>query len=330
MKSIYYDSRWCGSHGIGRFASEIKKSKLNLIDIPLGGNPADKYDVFKLTNILSKIDGIYFSPGYNAPFFFLKRTIITVHDLNHIDLTYNSSLLKRYYYNFVLKRACRDCARILTVSEFSKERIVAWAKVSPDKVSVVGNGVSKEFNNSVKPYEPGYPYVFIVGNRKPHKNEKRALKAFLEADISSDVKLIFNGVVSAELQKVIDFHKASERVEFLGHLSSDELACVYRGAELLLFPSLYEGFGLPVIEAMACGTPVVTSNSTSLKEVSGDAACLVNPESVDEIKYAIEKVLSDIEYRHELIDSGLKRSRIYAWSETIQKVEEAIIPLLFP
>lgn len=328
MKDIYYDSRWCGSHGIGRFATEIKKSKLNLIDIPIDGNPADKYDVFKLTVALSRIDGLYFSPGYNAPLLFLKNTVITVHDLNHIDLTYNSSFLKRYYYNLVLKRACRNCAKILTVSEFSKQRIIEWARVPAEKIDVVGNGVSQEFNNHIDSYRPGYPYIFIVGNRKPHKNEERALQAFLAANISTDIKLVFNGSVSSSLKKIIELNGATNRVSFMGHLSNDELASVYKGAELLLFPSLYEGFGLPVIEAMACGTPVITSNTTSLKEISADAACLVDPESLEDITVAIEKVINNVEYKSSLVRSGLEHSSIYTWEKTIQKVENAINPLL--
>jgi glycosyltransferase involved in cell wall biosynthesis len=328
MKDIYYDWRWCGSHGIGRFAMEIKKSKLNLIDIPLHGNPADKYDVFKLTAVLSKIRGLYFSPGYNAPLFYLKRTVITVHDLNHIDLTYNSSFLKRYYYNFVLKRACKRCAKILTVSDFSKQRIIEWAKIPAEKINVVGNGVSEEFNIDIEPFCPGYPYVFIVGNRKPHKNEERALQAFLNANISRGIKIVFNGSVSSSLKDIIEHQGANERVLFMGHLSSTDLASVYKGAELLLFPSLYEGFGLPVIEAMACGTPVITSNSTSLKEISGDAACLVNPEDIGEITSAIEMVINDVAYKQQLINAGLQRSSIYTWKKTIEKVENAIEPLL--
>ncbi|NMP25682.1 glycosyltransferase family 4 protein [Rahnella sp. SAP-1] len=328
MKKIYFDSRWCGSHGIGRFASEIKKSKLPLQDIRLHGNPAGRFDVFKLTLSLFRLDGLFFSPGYNAPLLFLERSIITVHDLNHIDLSYNSSFLKKMYYSFVLKRACINSAKVLTVSEFSKDRIMKWSGVDADKVIVVGNGVSNEFNLNVKPYQPGFPYVFIVGNRKAHKNEVRALEAFCLAIIPKEIKLIFSGDISAELKKIIDKYNVNNRVLFSGSLSNDKLAQFYRGAEFLLFPSLYEGFGLPAIESMACGTAVITSNSTSLVEISGDAALLVNPESTSEITHAIEKLYNDIDYRNLLIKNGITRAGKYTWEGTVKKIEAAINGLL--
>lgn len=324
MKSIYFDQRWCGEHGIGRFAQELKKSKINFIDIPLKGNPADKLDVFKLSYWFAREDGYYFSPGYNAPLFSLSKCIITVHDLNHIDLDFNSSLLKKVYYTFVLKRACRLCSKIFTVSDFSKKRIVEWAGVSKDKVIVVGNGVSAEFRVDGDRYSPGFPYIFVVGNRKKHKNEKKALLAFLEADIPNDVKIIFSGEESEELIFQVNKYNASDRVIFCGRLTNEQLAMFYRGAEFLLFPSLYEGFGLPVIESMACGTPVITSNTTSLVEVAGNAAYLVNPESKDEIKKAINTLFFDKGKRSELIHRGIEQAGKYTWDKTIACVENEL------
>lgn len=324
MTKIYFDSRWCGEHGIGRFASEVRHSKLNFVDIPLQGNPASKFDVFKLTFALCHLDGIFFSPGYNAPLFFLKRSIITIHDLNHIDLNYNSSVLKRIYYKFVLKRACIKSAKILTVSEFSKQRIVKWSGIPEAKVIVVGNGVSQEFNAEVNKFNPGFPYIFVVGNRKAHKNEARILEAFSLSVHPEGVKLIFSGNASDELLILIEKYELTGKVIFLGNIPSDELASCYRGAEMLLFPSLYEGFGLPVIEAMACGTPVITSNTTSLEEIAGDAACLVNPENIFEIKSAIEKLFKDQEYRNFLIERGFTQSQKFTWNKTRRKIEDSL------
>jgi glycosyltransferase involved in cell wall biosynthesis len=318
---IYFDSRWCGTHGIGRFATEVRKSKIDFIDLPLQGNPASKFDVFKLTFALARVNGFFFSPGYNAPFFFLNRTIITVHDLNHIDLNYNSSLLKRIYYKLILKRACIKSARILTVSEFSKDRIVKWSGVPEEKVFVVGNGVSQEFNTEGEKYQPGFPYVFVVGNRKAHKNEARVLEAFHLSALPHEVKLVFNGKISDELHDIINKYGLTDKVVFLGTLSSIKLASCYRGAEVLLFPSLYEGFGLPVIEAMACGIPVITSNTTSLKEIASAAACLVNPESIIDIKLALEKIFEDEHYKKKLVERGLIQSKKFTWNKTRSKIE---------
>ncbi|EPN4480103.1 glycosyltransferase family 4 protein [Klebsiella aerogenes] len=321
MKIINFDSRWCGEHGIGRFANEIRKANVNFVDLPLSGNPAGKFDVLKLTYFLSKDCNYFYSPGYNAPYFFLKRCIITIHDLNHIDLSYNSSVLKKIYYEIVLKRACKYCAFIFTVSEFSKQRIVEWSGVKPEKIIVVSNGVSQEFSESCEPHSPGYKYIFVVGNRKQHKNEERSMLGFIQAKIDKDVKLVFSGEQSKALTDLAKIHSAESRIIFSGRLSNKKLAEYYKGAEFLLFPSLYEGFGLPVIESMACGTPVITSENTSLGEVAGDAAYLVDPYDEEDITKAIEKLYFDYELRATLSQKGLERVKIFSWEKTIAKAE---------
>lgn len=325
---IYYDGRWLGEHGIGRFAAEVKKIDFDLIDLPINGNPASKFDVFLLTKFLFRNKGYFFSPGYNSPLFFLRRSVITVHDLNHIDLDYNSSFLKKIYYNFILKRACVKCAKILTVSDFSKKRIIEWSGVNEGKVVVVGNGVSDEFEESGEKHLPGYPYVLVVGNRKKHKNEYLAIKAFLASDISADVKLVLTGDESQELRDLLTLEDAGTRVIFSGRLSNEKLASMYRGAICLLFPSLYEGFGLPVIEAMACGTPVITSNTTSLYEVAGSAACFVEPENIASITHGINLVTGSESYRNELTQRGYVNVKNYTWEKTRNSVLIALRDVL--
>jgi len=288
-RKIIFDTRWFGEHGIGRFAKEVYDENI-FKPIKLKGNPISIFDVLKLTLYLLFHRDFFYSPGFNAPFFFLKRTAITLHDLNHIDLDANSSFLKRLYYNLVLKRACRKCAFIVTVSEFSKKRIVEWSGINSDKVKVVYNGVSEAFNANVKPYEPGFPYIFIVGNRKIHKNEDRALRAFAQANIDKNIKLVFSGDPSDQLQQTANELNITDRIVFLGRLSEEQLASTYKGAICLLFPSLYEGFGLPLIEAIACGTPVITSNTTALVEIANEYTIKVDPLNIHEISRFIEKL----------------------------------------
>lgn len=324
MKKINFDSRWCGEHGIGRFANEIRKASVNFVDLPLNGNPAGKFDVLKLTGFLLKERNYFFSPGYNAPYFFLKRCIITIHDLNHIDLSYNSSFLKRVYYEMVLKRACQHCALIFTVSEFSKKRIIEWSGVKPEKIIVVGNGVSDEFSQNCNLHSPGYKYIFVVGNRKEHKNEERALLGFIQAQIDKEVKIVFSGDPSDKLIELAKSHNIEDKIIFSGRLSNIKLAEYYKGAEFLLFPSLYEGFGLPVIESMACGTPVITSKNTSLGEVAGNAAYLVDPLDQQSITKAIEELYFNNELRAILSKKGLERAKIYTWEKTIAKIETSL------
>lgn len=310
QNKVIFDTRWFGEHGIGRFATEVYDEDF-FQPIKLKGNPVSIFDVIKLTIYLVFNKNFFFSPGFNAPFFFLHRTAITIHDLNHIDVDANTSFLKKLYYNIVLKRACRKAALIFTVSEFSKGRIVDWSGINPDKVKVVYNGVSSAFHKDVQPYLPGFPYIFIVGNRKLHKNEDRALRAFAQADIDKNIHVLFSGKPSDQLVSTAKELQIEDRVKFLGRLSEDELASTYKGALCLLFPSLYEGFGLPVIEAMACGTPVITSNTTSLAEISDDSCILVNPLSITEISKAIEKATSN-----DLQISDINISSSFCWNKS--------------
>lgn len=310
QNKVIFDTRWFGEHGIGRFATEVYDEDF-FQPIKLKGNPVSIFDVIKLTIYLVFNKNFFFSPGFNAPFFFLHRTAITIHDLNHIDVDANTSFLKKLYYNIVVKRACRKAALIFTVSEFSKGRIVDWSGINPDKVKVVYNGVSSAFHKDVQPYLPGFPYIFIVGNRKLHKNEDRALRAFAQADIDKNIHVLFSGKPSDQLVSTAKELQIEDRVKFLGRLSEDELASTYKGALCLLFPSLYEGFGLPVIEAMACGTPVITSNTTSLAEISDDSCILVNPLSITEISKAIEKATSD-----DIQISDINISSSFCWNKS--------------
>lgn len=315
QNKVIFDTRWFGEHGIGRFATEVYDEDF-FQPIKLKGNPVSVFDVIKLTIYLFFNKNFFFSPGFNAPFFFLHRTAITIHDLNHIDVDANASFLKKLYYNIVLKRACRKAALIFTVSEFSKGRIVDWSGINPDKVKVVYNGVSSAFHQDVQPYVPGFPYIFIVGNRKLHKNEDRALRAFAQADIDKNIHVLFSGKPSDQLVNTAKELQIEDRVKFLGRLSEDELASTYKGALCLLFPSLYEGFGLPVIEAMACGTPVITSNTTSLNEICQGAGFLVDPSNVELITKKIEESINNPILATDNVRKGFNRAKDFSWNKT--------------
>ena len=323
QNKVIFDTRWFGEHGIGRFATEVYDEDF-FQPIKLKGNPVSIFDVIKLTIYLFFNKNFFFSPGFNAPFFFLHRTAITIHDLNHIDVDANTSFLKKLYYNIVLKRACRKAALIFTVSEFSKGRIVDWSGINPDKVKVVYNGVSSAFHQDVQPYLPGFPYIFIVGNRKLHKNEDRALRAFAQANIDKNIHVLFSGKPSDQLANTAKELQIEDRVKFLGRLSEDDLASTYKGALCLLFPSLYEGFGLPIIEAMACGTPVITSNTTALFEIGNNETLQVNPENIKDISTNLEKIIVNKLLREELISNGLKIVLKYDWSTSKKKLSSEL------
>lgn len=322
---IYADQRWIGDHGIGRFARRVLVG-LDYSPVPLASRPASPLDPLRLAHALRGLTrgDLFFSPGYSAPLFCAAPFVFTVHDLNHIDRPENSSPSKRLYYATVLKRACRRAARILTVSEFSRQRIIDWSGVSQQQVLNVGCGVGPEFHPAVEPYGLPFPYFLCVSNRKRHKNELRLVAAFAQARFAAEMHLVFTGEPTAELAGCIARHNVAMRVHFVGTVPDAKLPSLYRGAEALVFPSLYEGFGLPVLEAMACGTPVVTSNVTALPEIAGDAALFVDPTSVEQISEAMQRIVSEPELRRQLRENGLARAARFSWEATAAKVHELL------
>lgn len=320
---IYYDKRWEGDHGIGRFARNVVTSDMRPLD--LQGSPSSPADSLVLTLALLNVQKgtVFFSPGYNAPLFLRVPFVFTVCDLNHIDRPENSSIAKRIYYALVLKKACHRASYILTISEFSKRRIVEWSGVSPEKVVNVSVGIDSRYRPDVVPYDPGYRYLLCVSNRKEHKNDLRVIESFARVDIP-EMHLLFTGNSTPGLKAYASKFGLDRTVHFLGRVPETELPSVYTGATALVFPSLYEGFGLPVIEAMACGTPVVTSNTTSLPEAAGDAALLVDPESVEEISAAITRLVNDSILVQDLRFKGLKQAARFSWKSTADKVHRVL------
>jgi glycosyltransferase involved in cell wall biosynthesis len=329
MQMIYADPRRIGTHGIGRFTRYVL-SGINYCPIALTTNPNSPYDPVRLALVLRKLapGDLFFSPGYNPPLDCPAPFIYTLHDLNHIDRPENSSPIKRLYYAAFVKRACRLASRVLTVSEFSRRRIIEWSGVSPDKVLNVGSGVGPEFNPDVAPYRMPFRYVLCVGNRKGHKNELRQVEAFARAQIARDIHIVLTGEPTVEIVQCAARYGASERVHFLGQVPDEDLPSLYRGAAVLLFASLYEGFGLPLVEAMACGTPVITSNITSLPEIAGEGALLVKPTCVSNIGDALERLLVDNALREQLRAAGLLQASQFTWERTAAQVRSAITDVL--
>lgn len=329
---VLYDERWFGTTGIGRFSREVGARLRGVEALPLAGNPASAFDVIRLSWYMAiNRRAFVLSPGFNSPLIGLSRCVLTVHDLNHIDVSHNSGVLKRIYYRLVLKRACRRAAKVLTVSEFSKRRIMQWSGAGSDQVVVVGNGVSEIFLDSKKndvSRDPSEGYLFCVGNRKQHKNEGAAIRALTSLVRYPKLRLIFSGNHSSELAAMAEECGVSNRVSFAGALSEENLSEMYRCAIALLFPSFYEGFGLPAIEAMAVGCPVIASRATALGEVAGGAALLFDPESDAEIVDRINSVISSSEIRQELQRLGLERVKLFDWKVVAGKVQDEIGPHL--
>ncbi len=326
---IYFDRRWEGENGIGRFCREVRSRIGCVQDLPIKGNPTSPFDVVKLSIfMLLNPHAVVFSPGYTAPLIGLDRFIFTVHDLNHIDVPENSSWVKRLYYKVVLRRACRAARTVFTVSEFSKSRIKEWSGAVGSNIVCVGNGVSSAFNDCEKndvTRDAFGGYLFSVGNRKVHKNERASVRALASLSCFPHLRLIFSGLASSALAEEIEAQGLTERVEFAGSLSESELCQLYQGAVALLFPSLYEGFGLPAVEAMAVGCPVIASNTTALEEVAGGAAIGVNPLNDIDIARGIASVVKDVGVRRDAQILGVRRASQYSWDGVASVIERYLL-----
>jgi len=246
-----------------------------------------------------------------------------IYDLIHLDIPSESSVGKKLYYGLFLKARARKAFKIITDSHHAKGRIVEWANLRPEQVVVAHCGVSERFTPEGRVFAGESPYVLYVGNQKPHKNLPRLLEAFSQLE-DRIVSLFICGKAATETEALVRQHGLEGRVRFLGNLSDDDLAAYYRGAVCLAFPSLYEGFGLPPLEAMACGTPVLTSNTTSLPEVVGGAALLVNPRSVEDIRQGLDRLISDPTLRADLRTRGLERAKLFSWDKATRIVQSVL------
>ncbi|WP_027482712.1 glycosyltransferase family 4 protein [Deinococcus pimensis] len=320
---LLVDDRWSGQHGIARFSREVL-ARLGpsgaISAVPLM-HPAEP--VLLGLELTRRRPDVYFSPGFTPPLWSPVPFVFTIHDLIHLDVPEESSRGKRLYYDLVVRPAARRAARVLTVSEFSRRRIVEWAGVPGKRVVNVGNGVGEAYTPEGARHEPGYPYLLYVGNRKPHKNVPRLVEAFARLDVP-DLRLVLSGGPDDDTRHLALRLGVLDRVVFAGLIPEVDLPAYYRGAVALAYPTLYEGFGLPALEAMACGTPVVTSNRTSLPEVVGDAALLVDPEDVEVIVAALTRVVADFALRTALASRGLARSRLFSWDRTAALVARVL------
>jgi glycosyltransferase involved in cell wall biosynthesis len=323
------DTRWIGPHGIGRFAKEVFARLPGAEALPQGVSLLSPLEPLWLSSVLwRKRPGVYFSPGFNPPVFSPVPFVFTIHDLNHLQFgdagAGNGTRMKRAYYRWIMRPACHRAFKVLTGSEFSRREILRWAGVPGESVVNVGYGVDAAFSPGAGKHAPGYRYVLYVGNRKPHKNLRRILEAFAKSGLPEQLKLLLSGDPDSIIVALSHQLGIENRVAFAGPIADSALPGFYRGADALIMPSLYEGFGLPVLEAMACGTPVVTSNVTALPETAGDAAIVVDPRSVAEIAQAMYRVVTECPERQRLIEAGLARAKRFSWESTADRVIEVL------
>lgn len=328
---VFYDSRWLDSGGIGRFCKEIMASKVTADTKKIEGSLSQALSVKDLfLSSFITVNGAYFiSPGYNAPLFPCSKAIITVHDLMHLYFSEYQSIKNKLYYDIIVKRTVTSAPLVFTVSDFTRQEISRWAKIPIDKIIVVPNGVDHEFyHEAVLPIVRDRPYFLYVGNNKSHKNLKRLVGAYASSGLSTEVDLLISCKPTPELSLLIAELDMTERVVFLCGVEESDLPSYYKGAVATVVVSLYEGFCLPILESMAVGTPVITSNVTAMPETAGGAALLVDPYDINSIRDGLVDIWQQKLVRINLVELGLKRAQMFSWERSREIWDDALIPIL--
>lgn len=257
-------------------------------------------------------------------------SVVTVHDLAFIRFPQTFRAYNRIYLDVATRLSVRRAARILVVSEHTRREVIGLLGVAPERVVVTPNAVREHF----RPPDPavletfrarkGLPehFVLYVGTLEPRKNLTTLLEAYAEVAQQQAAPLLVGGgkgwLYDAVFQR-LEALGLRERVRFVGYLDEAELPLWYAAATVFVFPSIYEGFGMPPLEAMACGTPVVASNTSSLPEVVGDAGLTVSPYDPAALAEAISRLLDDADLRQELRERGLRQARAFSWRVTAER-----------
>ena len=269
------------------------------------------------------------------------RYVVTVHDmLEYMYRAHGASNIRRSLHFDLTRMVLKHASRIFAVSHFTKVEVEKLFGINPNKIEVVYNAIDQRFLSGhdtdadrqflAERYQVTYPFLLYAGRISPHKNIVRIIEAFsalkaelLKQELYHDLKLI---IIGDELSKHPDLRRTVVRggvqndVRFMGFVPIEVLRIFYDAAKVFVFPSLYEGFGLPPLEAMAHGTPVLTSNTSSIPEVVGNAAVLVNPENVFEMMRALQRVLVDQALREKMRLRGYEQVKKFSWDRSAAEV----------
>ncbi len=332
--------------GIQRFATEITRELMALRDdlvlaVPHGPFDDAGLDRGRIVEVgrlrghgWEQIDLPLFARRGRHPVVNLTSTgpvwyrpqISTHHDITYVRHPESFGLRFRTLYALVVPRLIAHSARLLTVSAFSRDEIAGHFGVGPERFTVIHNGVDDRFRPA--PTERGRPYLLAVSSPNAHKNFARmmsAFAAFSPAHPDVELRVVGTQTNSFARQRYDDAH---DRVRFLGRVDDAELAALYRGALAFVFPSLYEGFGIPPIEAQQCGCPVIAARAASLPEVLGESALFVDPYDTDDLAAAMSRLVDDEPLRARLIEAGHANAARFSWRRSAERVSQVIDEVL--
>ncbi|MFT8872955.1 MAG: glycosyltransferase family 1 protein [Sporolactobacillus sp.] len=298
---------------------------------------AKEYSLAEQVDVLRAVPrhaDLLWVPHYNIPYFYRGRMIVTVHDAFHLAMPqYVGGALKKCYARTMFRRVQKKAARIVTISQFSKQEIIRLSGCPAEKIRVIYNGVGREWfekSGAASTFSDS-SYIVYVGNVKPHKNLKTLIQAFNRIKSAVPHKLLIigqrEGFVTGE-SGLEALTGADGRIAFTGRLSDQELRRTVSGADLLVLPSLYEGFGLPPLEAMACGTAVAASDIPPVREACGECAAYFNPHDAEMMGQTILQLLTDREARERLVREGNSYVRRFTWEQCAAELQEEMVQLM--
>lgn len=344
--SITIDARMIKNSGIGTYTQNMITAIAGNYNLTLLGNydTLNSFSWSKDVNIIPSTSPIYslneqtelpekiqpcdlfISPHYNIPLKGIKasKRAVVIHDVNHLTNINRISIIKKLYAKYVINSAIKKSDKVITVSEFSKSEINKYT-ISKKDISVIYCGldtkkirskISEEPTERIKlKYNLPENYILYIGNVKPHKNIDILIKAMKFLGEFPDMKLVAVGVQHNEILqklKAINSTDLEKNIYTIQYVENDELPLLYKNAQCFVFPSIYEGFGIPPIEAMICDCPVLASNAASIPEVCGDAALFFNPNNVKELVGNIVSILKNKNLRSELIQKGSKNAKRFS------------------
>jgi glycosyltransferase involved in cell wall biosynthesis len=288
-------------------------------------SPVELFSMSRLAN--REACDLFHSPHYTFPYGLAGRGVVTIHDLIHLRVPESVSSPNRAYARFLIGHACRASDRVIVDSEFTKQDILGDFRIPARKIHVVPLGVSPAFRpgrgDLARLAHLGIrrPYVLYSGALKAHKNVPTLMQAFSLICAKHDVDLVISGESLGDRPELIDLARRlgiADRVISTGRRGEDEVVALNQHASVAVLPSRYEGFGLSVLEAMACGVPVVAADATSIPEVLGDAGLLFEPGEADDLARALERILTDAPLREEMSAKGLARAGEFTWQRCAQ------------
>jgi glycosyltransferase involved in cell wall biosynthesis len=265
------------------------------------------------------------------------KIVVTIHDLAFLKFPSNFTFRDRLKLSWNTKRAVKKATEIIVPSQTTKKDIIEYYKVNEKKIKVIYHGFASNQQSAISNQQSANKYILFVGTIQPRKNIKGLIEAFeklhedktniCESSTNNNIKLVIvggKGWLSKKIFEKAKKSKFSSDIIFTGQVSPDKLLEIYQNAEVFVLPSFYEGFGLPILEAMANGVPVIAGNNSGMVEIVGEAGILINPYKPEEIAEAIKKVIQDKNFKEKLVEKGLKQAKKFRWEKCAEKTMKVL------